>query len=100
MRSPAGLDAIAAAITATDDPGLARDELRDIARLSEDIQVLDRRIGERIHVAAPALLALQGCGELTAARIVAEVARVERFRSEAAFARYVGWPPSGTAPAS
>jgi transposase len=42
-----------------------------------------------------------GCGELSAARIVAEVARVQRFKSEAAFARYVGLAPiphtSGTA---
>ncbi|GFG87773.1 IS110 family RNA-guided transposase [Mycolicibacter algericus] len=72
---------------------LARDELGDIERLFHDVQILDRRIGERIRVAAPALLDLHGCGELTAARIVAEVARVERFKSEAAFARYVGLAP-------
>ena len=42
---------------------------------------------------APALLELPGCGELTAARIVAEVANIERFRSEAAFARYAGLAP-------
>ena len=80
---------------------LAQDEMGDIERLGSDIDVLDRRIGERIRAVAPALLALHGCGELTAARIVAEVARVERFKSEAAFARYVGLAPiphtSGTA---
>lgn len=72
---------------------LACDELRDIARLEGEVQLLERRIGKRVHDVAPALLELHGCGELTAARIVAEVARVERFKSEAAFARYVGLAP-------
>lgn len=72
---------------------LAREELHDILRLTADITVLNRRIGQRVRVAAPALLALQGCGELTAAKIVAEVAGVQRFRSEAAFARYIGLAP-------
>lgn len=72
---------------------LAGDELADIVRLQWDIVALERRIGERIRVVAPALLDLQGCGELTAAKIVAEVAGIDRFRSEAAFARYMGLAP-------
>ena len=39
------------------------------------------------------LLALPGCGELTAAKIIAETANVTRFNSEAAFARYIGLAP-------
>jgi hypothetical protein len=39
------------------------------------------------------LLALYGCGELTAAKIVGETAGVSRFRSEAAFASYAGVAP-------
>ena len=61
--------------------------------LSEAIDDLGRRIGQRVRAAAPALLDLDGCGELTAAKIVAEVAGVERFKSEAAFARHVGVAP-------
>ena len=72
---------------------LAREELADIVRLSTDVDVLRRRIGERVRAAAPALLEVQGCGELTAARIVAEVASVDRFKGEAAFARYAGLAP-------
>ena len=72
---------------------LARDELADICRLNETIDALAARIGERVREIAPALLALPGCGELTAAKIIGETATVTRFRSEAAFARH-----SGTAP--
>ena len=72
---------------------LARDELRDIDRVSEAVKTLERRIGERVRAAAPALVELQGCGELTAATIIAEVADIDRFRSEAALARYIGVAP-------
>jgi transposase len=72
---------------------LAIDELADIDRLSESMDALERRIGNRVRAIAPTLLALQGCGELTAATIVAEVADIARFRSEAAFARYAGVAP-------
>jgi transposase len=66
---------------------LARDELADIIRLSAAIDALTKRIGERIRQVAPALLALPGCGELTAAKIVGEVAGIVRFKNEAPFAR-------------
>jgi transposase len=72
---------------------LARDELDDIIRISAVILDLRRRIERTVQPVAPALIALQGCGELTAARIIAEVANVDRFRSEAAFARYAGLAP-------
>jgi transposase len=42
---------------------------------------------------APSLLLLAGCGVLSAAKIVGEVAGVERFRSRAAFARWNGTAP-------
>lgn len=72
---------------------LARDELADITRLTEQIDTLANRIGERIRAIAPALLAMPGCGELTAAKLVAEAAGVTRFKSEAAFARHAGVAP-------
>lgn len=73
---------------------LARDEARDITRFSDDIVRLGRQIGQRVRAVAPALLAVKGCGELSAAKIVAEVADINRFRSEAAFARYIGLAPT------
>ncbi len=72
---------------------LARDELADIIRLTEIINGLAKRIGERVREAAPALLGMPGCGELTAAKLVGEAAGVTRFKSEAAFARHAGVAP-------
>lgn len=72
---------------------LARDELVDVTRLTEAIDALAERIGERVRHVAPALLALPGCGELTAAKLVAETADVNRFKSEPAFARHSGVAP-------
>jgi transposase len=72
---------------------LARDELADITRLTESINALAKRIGDRVRQVAPAMLALPGCGELTAATLVGEAAGVTRCKSEAAFARHVGVAP-------
>jgi len=72
---------------------LARDELADIIRLSEQIDALTERIGQRAREVAPKLLEIVGCAELTAAKVVGEVAGVTRFKSEAAFARHTGTAP-------
>lgn len=72
---------------------LARDELDDIARQSEHIDTLTKRICMRVRTVAPTLLAMPGCGELTAAKIVGEVANVSRFRNADAFAAYAGVAP-------
>ncbi len=72
---------------------LARDELADITRLTAAIKALATRIGDRVRQVAPVLLAMPGCGELTAAKLVGETAGVTRFKSEAAFARHAGVAP-------
>jgi transposase len=72
---------------------LARDELADIDRLTHAIDALAARIGKHTTAAAPALLALPGCGDLTAAKLLAETAGVARFKSEPAFARHAGVAP-------
>lgn len=72
---------------------IAREEFQEIVRLTDAAHGAARRIGERVRLAAPALLELPGCGELIAAKIVAEVAGIERFKNEAAFARYIGVVP-------
>jgi transposase len=72
---------------------LARDELADITRLTETINALGKRIGDRVRQVAPTLLAIPGCGELTAAKLIGEAAGVTRFKSEAAFARHAGVAP-------
>ena len=56
-------------------------------------RALEREITDRVKVLAPAMLALVGVGALTAAKIVAEVADVRRFKSKDAFARHNGTAP-------
>src|SRR6201991_1947715 len=72
---------------------LARDELADVTRLTEAIDALGKRIGDRVRQIAPTLLSMPGCGELTAAKLIGESAAVTRFKSGAAFARHAGVAP-------
>lgn len=72
---------------------LARAELDDVNRLAALTRELEKRIAAIVKVSAPNLLALPGCGPLTAAKIVGETADVSRFKNEAAFARHAGVAP-------
>lgn len=54
---------------------------------------LEREISGLVRAYAPALLQIPGCAALTAAKIVAETAQVDRFPSEGHFARYAGTAP-------
>jgi transposase len=54
---------------------------------------LQAELGHRVARGCPRLLSLPGCGVLTAAKILAEVAGVGRFRSEAALAMHAGAAP-------
>ena len=72
---------------------IARDVLEDIARLTAEIKALHRRIGALARASAPAVLAIPGCGELTAGKLVGEAGDVARFRDEGCFASFVGTAP-------
>lgn len=72
---------------------LAREEIAEIIAVTEITKTLEKRITARAQAVAPSLLALDGCGALTAAKLVGETAGVSRFRSEAAFARHAGVAP-------
>ena len=54
---------------------------------------LEREIGLLVERQAPALLELPGCGALTAAKLLAETAGVERFASDAKLAQHAGVAP-------
>jgi transposase len=73
--------------------GQALNRIATLTRLSEQIGQLKRRIETQIQPLAPHLLILPGCAGLTAAKILAETAGVERFRSAAAFAMHAGTAP-------
>jgi len=72
---------------------IARELLVDIATLTKRSAELEREITALVRTVAPSLLALPGCGPLSAAKIVGETAGVSRFKSRAAFARWNGTAP-------
>jgi transposase len=72
---------------------VGRDLLARIRELTVAINGLGREIEGRTKVLAPSLLALAGCGYLTAAKIIGETGGVARFRSRAAFANHTGTAP-------
>jgi transposase len=61
--------------------------------LTEEISTLTKEITELVSAAAPTLLAVPGCGVLTAAKIIGETAGVDRFKSKDAYARHNGSAP-------
>jgi transposase len=67
--------------------------VKRIRELTAAINELARRIGAQIRVLTPRLLAMSRVGVLSAAKIVAEVADVRRFRSKEAFARHNATAP-------
>jgi transposase len=67
--------------------------LADIRQLTVRERALERELATRVADRAPQLLELSGCGTLTAAKIVGEVANPTRFRSEACFAMHAGVAP-------
>ena len=80
-----------------DQPGtvarIARELVGRIRELTTTINDLEREISRLVGALAPSLLALTGCGPLTAAKLVGETAGIGRFRSAAAFARHNGSAP-------
>lgn len=72
---------------------IARELVARIAELTIAIDGLEREIRALAERLAPRLLALQGCGGLSAAKLVGETAGVGRFRSRAAYARHNGSAP-------
>lgn len=72
---------------------IARELVVRIRELTAAINALEREITRLVADLAPSLLALTGCGALTAAKLVGETAGIGRFRSRAAFARHNGSAP-------
>jgi len=89
------LDAVASRLVPMDGlvARIAADLTARIGVLTADINALAREITARVRVLAPSLLELPGTAELTAAKIVAETAGVDRFKSKDAYARHNGTAP-------
>ncbi len=72
---------------------IARELVVEIRRRGRRVKELEREIAALVRVQAPGLLGLEGCGPLTAAKLVAETAGAARLASDAKFARLAGVAP-------
>ena len=72
---------------------IARDELRRMRELTQALQRLEAEIAGLVAQVAPQLLTEPGCGPLTAAKLIGEIAGAGRFASDAKLARAAGLAP-------
>jgi transposase len=72
---------------------IARDELRRLRELTATIKALKTEIAELVGQLAPQLVSEPGCGPLTAAKLVGEIAGADRFASDTKLARAAGIAP-------
>jgi transposase len=72
---------------------IARDELRHVRELTASVKALEAEISELISDVAPHLLTEPGFGPLTAAKLVGEIAGIQRFATDAKLARAAGVAP-------
>lgn len=72
---------------------LARTLLLRCAELNRQINALEAELRGLVRTLAPSLLAIPGCGVLSAAVIIGETAGVHRFRDKDKFARFTGTAP-------
>src|SRR5262245_39640577 len=72
---------------------LARDLVRRCRTLNREIDQLDHELETQAQRIAPSLLELPGCAGVTAAKLLAEIGPIERFKSDAQLARHGGVAP-------
>lgn len=96
LRTPANLRRITtrlADLTPTTERMIAEEHTTTIATLTARITSLERDITRQITPLAPQLLAIPGCGPLTAAKILTETAGITRFATADKYAAYAGTAP-------
>jgi transposase len=72
---------------------ICREQLRRLRSLAREIKAAEAKLAVLVRAQAPELLELPGCGTLCAAKLIAEVAGVERFADEAKLAMLAGVAP-------
>jgi transposase len=72
---------------------LARELVASCRALNRTIAELDQELAQRVRELAPGLLELPGCAAVTAAKLLAEIGPVDRFRTDAQLARHSGAAP-------
>ena len=72
---------------------IARELVRSIRERTRRVHELERELALLVRGYAPQLLAERGCGALTAAKLIGELAGADRFGSDAKLARAAGVAP-------
>ena len=72
---------------------IARELVARCRTLTRAIEELNQDLEQRAAALAPALLELPGCGSITAAKLLAEIGPISRFKSDAQLARHSGVAP-------
>ena len=72
---------------------LARELVSTIRSLNRAVAELDQELEHRVSEVAPKLLELPGCAAVTAAKLLAEIGPIDRFKSDAQLARHGGVAP-------
>lgn len=75
------------------DVRVMRAQLRRVRELVRETDALQRELAALTAAQQPRLLALPGVGPLTAAKLICEIAGIERFASHAKLARLAGVAP-------
>jgi transposase len=72
---------------------ICRELVRRLRDHCRQIKTIERDLLALVRVHGPELLAIPGCGVITAARLIAEIAGIDRFRTDAQLALYAGVAP-------
>lgn len=91
-----GLDRLARRLRALErsvELRVARRLVSRIRALTHEVDALEAEVAERVTASHPQLLAIPGCGALTAAKVVAETDGIGRFDGVSRFAMYAGVAP-------
>ena len=72
---------------------IMRAQLRRLRQLVKETAALERELAALVAAQQPRLLALPGVGTITAAKLISEIAGIERFSSPAKLARLAGTAP-------
>lgn len=72
---------------------ISRALLARLCELREQINALERQLKPLVEALAAPLLTQPGCGALTAAKIISEIAGIERFPDESKLAMHAGCAP-------
>jgi transposase len=75
------------------DVCVMRHQVRRLKQLKREADTIERELLLLVRGMQPRLLDLPGVGALTAAKLIAEIAGIERFRSHAKLARMAGIAP-------